>query len=121
MKKLFDEGKIIGVITCDSDMLCYGITNLISEYNPYNRTCIIYHIPTIPKELELTKEQFIDLGVVSGNDYLNNIYGLGIVKNYNLIKKYGSIEMFPEDKKPKGYQRVEIYSRDRFEKIPLYQ
>ena len=110
-KKLFNEKKIEGVISCDSDILAYGISNLITDFNPRNRTCILYSLPKILEQLKLTEEEFTDLCICSGTDYNTNIFNYGCNKNFKLIKLYRIIENFPDELKPQNYQRVrEIFS-----------
>lgn len=43
-------------------------------------------------ELELTMDQFIDLCIMCGCDYANNIRGIGAVRALSLMKQHGSIE-----------------------------
>jgi len=93
-KKLFNEKKIEGVISCDSDILAYGITNLITDFNPWNHTCIVYYLPKILEQLKLTEEEFRDICVCSGNDYCSNVYNVGVCKNYKLIKQYKNLKAF---------------------------
>jgi 5'-3' exonuclease len=43
-------------------------------------------------ELDLTMDQFIDLCIMCGCDYANNIRGIGAVRALSLMKQHGSIE-----------------------------
>jgi hypothetical protein len=44
------------------------------------------------QELGLSMPQFIDLCIMCGCDYANNIRGIGAVRALNLIKQHGSVE-----------------------------
>lgn len=44
------------------------------------------------KELEITREQLIEIGILIGTDYNQGIKGIGPKKALKLIKKHGSIE-----------------------------
>jgi len=71
----------------------------------------VYYLPKILEQLQLTEQEFIYLCICSGNDYCSNIYNYCCNKNYKLIKQYEKIENFPEEMKPKGFERVrEIFS-----------
>ena len=43
-------------------------------------------------ELKLNQEQFIDMWILCGWDYTDSIPGVGPMKSYDLIQKYGWIE-----------------------------
>ena len=44
------------------------------------------------QELELSMDKFIDLCIMCGCDYANNIRGIGAVRALSLIKQHGSVE-----------------------------
>ncbi len=44
------------------------------------------------KELGLTREQLVDMCILMGTDYNEGIKGIGPIKAYKLIRKYGSLE-----------------------------
>ncbi len=44
------------------------------------------------KELDLTQEQLVDMCLLMGTDYNEGIKGIGPIKAYKLIKKYGTLE-----------------------------
>lgn len=49
-------------------------------------------LAVILQELELDMDKFIDLCIMCGCDYANNIRGIGAVRALSLIKQHGSIE-----------------------------
>lgn len=46
----------------------------------------------VVEQLQLTRDQFIDLCILCGCDYTGKISGIGPVRALNLIQKHGSIE-----------------------------
>jgi len=44
------------------------------------------------RELDLTREQLVDMCILMGTDYNEGVKGIGPVKAYKLIKKYGTLE-----------------------------
>ncbi len=44
------------------------------------------------RELNLTREQLVDMCLLMGTDYNEGVKGIGPVKAYKLIKKYGTLE-----------------------------
>ena len=112
-------GYVDYVITEDMDSLTFGCPNLI-------RNCIdkslkrkdmisIINLDTILKDLDLSYEQFVELCILCGCDYCNNIPRIGQVKAYSFIKEFGSIEKFlesnPKFKIPEDY--VEKYTKSK--------
>jgi 5'-3' exonuclease len=66
-------------------------------------------------ELELTMDQFIDLCIMCGCDYANNIRGIGAVRALSLMKQHGSIEAVVKVRLGRGgrgalllYRRVRV-------------
>jgi len=51
-----------------------------------------FDLSVLLAELEVTMEQFIDVCIMCGCDYANNIRGIGAVRALALIKQHGSIE-----------------------------
>jgi len=48
------------------------------------------------EKLDLTREQLVDMCILMGTDYNEGVKGIGPVKAYKLIKKYGSLEKILE-------------------------
>lgn len=51
--------------------------------------------------MDISREQFIDLCILLGCDYCNNIRGIGPKKAFELIKQYKNIETILENIDPK--------------------
>jgi len=79
------------VISEDMDLLTFGCTNLIRNYSGKKDIKLI-KLEDILEETELNQEQFVELCILLGCDYLDTIPGIGFNKAYTLLKKYGSIE-----------------------------
>lgn len=47
--------------------------------------------------LELSREQFIDLAILVGTDFNTGVRGIGPKKGLKTIKRYGSIESLPPE------------------------
>lgn len=113
---LYKSGEIDAVISEDSDLLVYGMKNLILEYNIKNGDCFLMDLGKILSELELTQEQFVDFCIMCGTDYGDNIRGIGPVKAYDLISRYNTIENIRTviGKAPEGFKK----SRELFINVP---
>lgn len=91
-------GKLDGIISNDSDCLCYDTKMVVYNYSPFTKKCNIIKKKKLLKKLEMTQEQFTDFCILCGTDYNDNIKGVGPVMSFNLIKKYGSIEEIEKNK-----------------------
>ncbi|KAK3808181.1 MAG: hypothetical protein J3R72DRAFT_505867 [Linnemannia gamsii] len=79
------------VISKDSDMLAYG--SVVTLWRPVSNNVILeYKVPDLLRTLSFTRAQLTALAVVSRNDYHRNIYSLGPVSNFGIIKKIGHSE-----------------------------
>jgi flap endonuclease-1 len=52
---------------------------------------IIYLQKTL-EDLQLTREQMVDVAMLVGTDFNEGVYGIGAKKGIKLIQKYGSLE-----------------------------
>ncbi len=52
----------------------------------------LMQLETTLKELGITREQLVDIGILVGTDYNEGIKGIGPKKALDLVKKHGSIE-----------------------------
>ncbi|POW06853.1 hypothetical protein PSTT_08675 [Puccinia striiformis] len=90
------RGEVDGIITEDSDLLVYGAQNVLFKMNP-SGNCI--HI--CRKEFGLvddkrmglwTEQEFRQMAMVSGCDYLSSIPGLDIKKAHDFIRRHKTAE-----------------------------
>ena len=90
-------GLVYGVATEDMDCLTFGapkvIRHLMASQSGGNVQAIReFDRATALSELGLSDEQFVDLCVLCGCDYANNIKGIGPVRALDLLRKHGSLE-----------------------------
>jgi hypothetical protein len=83
-----EDGDI--VISGDSDMMAYR--SITTVWRPVsNDLILVYNIPDVLKTLQISRVQLTALAIVSKNDYSRNIYGLGPVTNFGVIKRQTDI------------------------------
>ena len=60
------------------------------------------------EELEISREQLIDIGILCGTDYNEGVKGIGPKRGLKYIKKYGDLESVLEekDKRINNYEKV---------------
>jgi flap endonuclease-1 len=83
------------VLSSDSDLLAYGVPRLwVKGGSGKNAGYTLYDRAKILGELALTEGQFMDLCLLLGCDYTNDIKfkGIGPKTALSLINKHGSIE-----------------------------
>lgn len=86
--KLFKEGIVTSCLSDDMDMLALGCGSTI-KFN--NGQLIEFNLERIKKELCLTQEQFVDMCMLFGCDYLRHSIRLDCNDIYETIKINGSL------------------------------
>ncbi|TNJ28849.1 Flap structure-specific endonuclease [Giardia muris] len=90
---LVRAGKCDAVASTDMDTLALGtpilLRNLASSKDP---TVIEYSMSIVLEDTGLTQEEFIDLCILCGCDYLEVLGGIGPKTAYKLIGKYRTLE-----------------------------
>jgi len=90
------KGKVSGVWSADTDNYAMGTPILITGFDGYGQgrsTLVkVVSVPYILKSLEISQEQLLDLCIMCGCDYNNNIKNYGPKKSFDLLKSYNSIE-----------------------------
>jgi len=64
---------------------------------------------------KITKDQFLDVCILSGCDYLDNIPGIGLNKALKMMKKHQSVDRIVDELKKKAHLKFfdfEKYSKD---------
>ena len=59
-----------------------------------DKTISIIDLDMLMSNLEITYEQFVEMCIMCGCDYCENIPKIGCITAYNMIKKYENIESF---------------------------
>lgn len=80
------------VLSDDTDVLVYGTPVFITKLNTRTGTCVVLDPAHIIETLNMTFSQFVDLCIMSGTDYNDNIPNIGNEKAFNLLLKHQSIE-----------------------------
>jgi flap endonuclease-1 len=90
--------QVDAVLSDDTDVLVYGTPLFLTKLNMRSDTCIELNFADILGQLQLTKSQFVDLCIMSGTDYNDNIPNIGNEKAYKLVQKHTNIEGIHEEK-----------------------
>lgn len=76
---------VYAVLTEDSDALAFGAKRVIFKwFGIQEEACL----ETILKDLEFTKEQWIDFCCLLGNDFCNNVHDVGPQRTFALLKEF---------------------------------
>lgn len=97
--ELVQKGKAWGVGTEDMDALTFGSKVMLRHLqfsDAKKRPILEVHLEDVLHETGLTMDQFIDLCILLGCDYVPKIPGIGPQKAWENIVKYGSIEHIVE-------------------------
>ncbi|GAB4813462.1 hypothetical protein N2152v2_000508 [Parachlorella kessleri] len=106
------EGLVYGIATEDMDALTFGTPRLVRHLMaPSTQKVAVMEFDhdKALEELNLSKEQFIDLCILCGCDYTGKIGGIGPVRALSLIQKHGSLEKVLESLDPAKYQIPDPY------------
>jgi flap endonuclease-1 len=88
---------VYGVGSEDMDILTFGSKKLLRNISSSKKNEIIeYDLVKVLEELKYTNEQFIDLCILLGCDYVDHIDGIGVKKAKEIIDEFKSIENFLE-------------------------
>ena len=90
---------INAVMSDDTDVFPFGAKIVISKYDQRSGTVRLTDTEDMLKRMNFTREQFVDMCILLGSDYLTNdngcpltIKSIGPKSAHSLIKQYGSIE-----------------------------
>lgn len=88
------EGYTIATYSSDTDCYACGCPLIITDIRDSYRdqTVKMISINNILQLLQLTYREFLDMCILAGTDFNKNISKIGIIKSYNYIKKYKTIE-----------------------------
>lgn len=86
------SGKVYAVATEDMDCLTFGCPILLRDFTNKDDPVIEIKLEAVLKGLNLTMDQFIDICILSGCDYCDNIDGIGSIKALKLIAENKDIE-----------------------------
>jgi len=100
------EGKVDAAYSKDTDMIALGCPLTITDtagicYNEYTRRleesfeCVLFN--PILSSLQMEYEEFLDLCIMSGCDFNDNIPHVGIGKSFKILKECKSIDNLPDN------------------------
>lgn len=92
LAKLSENKLVDFVLSEDSDILVFGGTKLMKKFSIIEENTYIYELNHILSGLNLTYNQFVDMCILCGCDYMPKIKNINCSKSYELISNYGSIE-----------------------------
>ena len=110
------EGKVEAVYSTDMDCLVYGTPFLITEFDKENREKLVLcgiSLEETLKALDITFKSFVDLCIMCGCDFNQNIPKIGPKRSYDLIKEFGDIDSLPKQYETQILEHVkcrEIFS-----------
>jgi 5''-3'' exonuclease (including N-terminal domain of PolI) len=93
--KLFKENIISACLSDDMDMLALGCGKTIKFLNG---KVLEFDLEYILQGLELSYEQFVEMCLLFGCDYIKPTFKVNNKESYDLIKKFGSIEKILDSK-----------------------
>lgn len=97
--ELVKKGKAWAVGTEDMDALTFGSTIMLRHLNisdAKKRPIAEVHLEEVLRTTGLTMDQFIDLCILLGCDYVPKVPGIGPQKAWEGIQRHGNIEAFLE-------------------------
>lgn len=95
--KLCIDGVVDAVLSEDTDIIAYGTPVFLSKIDTQQDCCIQILNIEILKNLSLSQRQLLDLCIMSGTDYNDNIFRIGGHKAYSLIKEHNDIDGIAEN------------------------
>ncbi|BGP24635.1 flap endonuclease-1 [Rhodotorula toruloides] len=104
---LYKAGLIDCVVSEDTDVAVFGAPLLryaTMTENPKNAMNVLDPVE-LRKQLDMTKEQLVDLAILLGTDFTARIPGLGPVTVIELMRQHGSIEAIVDVLANEGYKR----------------
>lgn len=93
------QGFADAVLTSDTDVIACSTPTILKNVNLAQKTFTQIRINVLYDILQLTEKELLDLCILCGTDYNNNIKGIGPVKSLALIKKYHNIETIEQETK----------------------
>lgn len=105
-------GTVAAVLSEDTDILAQGSPVFLFGIDTGNDTCRMLQRADVLEDLQLDDQKFLDLCILCGTDYNDNIRGIGPTTAYGIVWEYGSIEgalesgyLKPEDVEILNYER----------------
>jgi flap endonuclease-1 len=94
---LVQHGYADVVFSGDSDTLCFGAGCVVNKIIQGGSAFQVIELKDVLKSLGESFDTFIDLCIMAGCDYNQNIPGIGIGKSYVMLKECKRIENLPKN------------------------
>lgn len=92
---MVSEGDAWAVVSQDYDCLQFGASRMLKNFKLSSRQSKDLQVISLEKtlnELNVTREQLVDIAILVGTDFNAGIHGIGPKKGLKLIQKYGNLE-----------------------------
>jgi flap endonuclease-1 len=89
------KGDAWAVVSQDYDCLQFGASRMLKNFKLSSRQSKDLQVISLEKtlnELNVTREQLVDIAILVGTDFNAGIHGIGPKKGLKLIQKYGNLE-----------------------------
>ena len=90
--QLVKSNTAYAVLTKDTDVLACGCPIMLSNINLKARQFTVIYLEDILNNLNLDYSRWLDLCIMCGTDFNNNIPNIGPVKSFKYIHKHGNLE-----------------------------
>lgn len=82
------------VVSQDYDCLQFGATRMLRNFklSASSKNMELISLEKTLEDLQLTREQMVDVAILVGTDFNEGVYGIGAKKGIKLIQKYGNLE-----------------------------
>lgn len=94
--KLVKNNFADAVLTKDTDVLACCSPIMLCDINISEKEFTVIKLKNILQTLELEENSWIDLCIMCGTDFNENIPNIGPVRSFNYIKKYKTLEKISE-------------------------
>ena len=115
---LVEKGDAWACASQDYDTLLFGGERLVRNFavsrsKKVKDTTVTLDIeyvslPKLLENLEITREQLVEMGILIGTDFFPGIHGIGQHKALDLIKKYKSIKNIVSEKVKVGKKDIQL-------------
>lgn len=98
---MVDKGDAWCVGSQDYDCLLFGATRMVKNLTITGgkANLELIQLERVLNELQITREQLVDVAILVGTDFNQGIKGIGAKTGINLIKKHGDVFKVLEEKK----------------------
>jgi len=98
---MVDKGDAWCVGSQDYDCILFGATRMVKNLTITGgkANLELIQLASVLEDLQITREQLVDVAILVGTDFNEGIKGIGAKKGLNLIKKHGDVFKVLEEMK----------------------